>query len=131
MFQLCAWSAHRNPPQCPSLGTLFLAIVFVALWSFSNLINVTLEEILSFVTKKLTSKCSKWLVIDYSNRILFQILCVKDCNHILVVHLISRQWRGNMKDDVKFSLQVFIHMASMINDIMMWMSKYHMKMWLK
>jgi hypothetical protein len=98
-------------------------MVFVAIWSFSNLINVTLEEILSFVTKKSSTECSKQLVIDYSNRILFQILFVKICSHIFVVHLISGEWHGNKKDDVEFLLQAFIHMTTMINDIMTWMSE--------
>jgi hypothetical protein len=30
---------------------------------------------------------------------------------------------GNKKDDIIILVQVFIHMASMINDKMMWMSK--------
>jgi hypothetical protein len=41
-----------------------------------NLQKYALEEILSFATKKSMTKCSKWLVIDYSNKILFQILHV-------------------------------------------------------
>jgi len=48
-----------------------------------------LKEILSFATKKLMTICPKWLIIDCNNRILFQILCVKSCSHILVEHLIS------------------------------------------
>jgi hypothetical protein len=39
------------------------------------------------------------------------------------MHLTSRQWRGNKKDDIIISLQIFIHMASMINDKVTWMSK--------
>jgi hypothetical protein len=40
-----------------------------------------------------------------------------------MVDLISGWWCGNKKDDIIFSLQVFILMASMIDDKMMWMSK--------
>ncbi len=39
-----------------------------------------------------------------------------------MVHLTSRQWIVNMKDDV-FSLQVFNYTTSMIDDKMMWMFK--------
>ncbi len=46
-----------------------------------------LEEILSFATKKSMTKCFKQLVIDYSNRILFQILCVKI---VVILHLTNR-----------------------------------------
>jgi hypothetical protein len=85
--------------------------------------NTKLAEILSFVTKKSMIKCPKWLVVNYSNRILLQILHVKSCSHISMVHLTSKQWCGDMKDDVIFSLQVFIHMASTIDDKMTWTSK--------
>jgi len=37
--------------------------------------------------------------------------------------LTSTWWFDNKKNDVIFSLQVFIHMASMIGDKMMWMFK--------
>jgi hypothetical protein len=50
----------------------------------------SLEEILSFATKKSMIKCFKQLVIDYSNRILFQVLGVKHCSHILMVHLTTK-----------------------------------------
>jgi hypothetical protein len=69
------------------------------------------------------NECPKQLVIDYNNKILFQILCVKSCSHILLMHLTSKRRHGNMKDDIIFSLQVFIHMTSTIDDKMMWMSK--------
>jgi hypothetical protein len=36
--------------------------------------NTKLVEILSFVTKKSTTKCPKQLIINYSNKILLQIL---------------------------------------------------------
>jgi hypothetical protein len=49
---------------------------------FGTLKKVTIEEILSFATKKSMTKCLKWLVINYNNRILLQILNVKSCNHI-------------------------------------------------
>jgi hypothetical protein len=62
-------------------------------------------------------------IIDCSHGILLQILCEKNCSHILVVHLTSKWWHGNRNDDIIFSLQVFIHMASMIDDKLMWMSK--------
>jgi len=68
-------------------------------------------------------KCSKQLVIDFNNRTLFQILRAKNCSHILMVHLTSKQWRDNRKANVIFSLQVFIYMASMIDDKMTWISK--------
>jgi hypothetical protein len=76
----------------------------------------TLEEILSFATKKTMIKCPKQLVIDCNNKILLQILCVKSCSRILVVHFTSKWWRGNRKVDVLFSLQVFIHMAFIIDE---------------
>jgi hypothetical protein len=57
---------------------------------------------LSFVTKKSMIKCFKWLIINYSNRILFQIFRVKSCSHISMVHLTSKWWHGNKKDDVIF-----------------------------
>ncbi len=82
----------------------------------------TLEEILSFATK-ISMRCSKWLIIDYNNRILFRIVLVKNWSHILMVHLINRRGHDTRRDDVVFSLQVFIHMAYMIDDKMMWMSK--------
>jgi hypothetical protein len=62
-------------------------------------------------------------IINYSHWILFQILWEKNCSHILVVHLISKWWHDNKKNDIIFSLQVFIHMASMIDDKVTWMSK--------
>jgi len=37
--------------------------------------------------------------------------------------LINRRGHDTRRDDVVFSLQVFIHMAYMIDDKMMWMSK--------
>jgi hypothetical protein len=40
-----------------------------------------------------------------------------------MVHFTSKQWRGNKKVDDIFSLEVFIHMASMIDDKMTWMFK--------
>jgi len=40
-----------------------------------------------------------------------------------MVQLTNRPCHGKKKNDVVFSLQVFIHMASMIDDKMMWMSK--------
>jgi hypothetical protein len=51
----------------------------------------TLEEILSFATKKSMTKCLKRLIINYSNTILLQILRVKSYTHILVVYLTNRQ----------------------------------------
>jgi hypothetical protein len=57
-----------------------------------------------------------------------------------MVHLSSRWWCGNKKNDIIFSLQVFIYMASMIDDKMTWMSKISfenvtkiksLKIWLK
>jgi hypothetical protein len=59
-------------------------------------------------------------IIDYNHRILFQILCGESCYHILVMHLTSR-WCGTRKDDIVFSLHVFIHMAFTIDDKVMWM----------
>jgi len=41
-----------------------------------------------------------------------------------VVHLPNRWWHGNRKDDIVFSLQFFIHMASIIdNKVLTWMFK--------
>jgi hypothetical protein len=73
--------------------------------------------------KKIMTKCPKQLIIDCNNKGLLQILHVKSCSHILMVHLTNRWWHGNMKVDVIFSLQVVIHMASTINDKMTLMSK--------
>jgi hypothetical protein len=45
---------------------------------------------MSFATKKSMIRCFKQLdIIDYSHRILHQILCGKSCSHILMVHLIK------------------------------------------
>jgi len=33
------------------------------------------------------TKCPKQLIIDYNNSILLEILHVKSCNHVLMVHL--------------------------------------------
>jgi hypothetical protein len=40
-----------------------------------------------------------------------------------MVHLINKQWCDTKKVDVIFSLQVFIHMTSTIDDKMTWISK--------
>jgi len=40
-----------------------------------------------------------------------------------MVHLTSRWWHNNKNDDIIFSLQIFIHMTSLIDDKMMWMFK--------
>ncbi len=50
----------------------------------------TLEEILSFATMKSMTRCLKQLVINDNNKILFRILGVKSCSHILMVHLTNR-----------------------------------------
>jgi hypothetical protein len=79
---------------------------------------------MSFATKKSMTKCAKWLHNLFNNhRILLQILCEKSCNHILMVHLNSRWWHNNRKDDIIFSLQINIHMTSMIDDEVMCISK--------
>jgi hypothetical protein len=57
----------------------------------SQLFDNILEEILSFATKKSMTKCPKRLLIDCNNKILLQILRVKSCNHILMVHLINKR----------------------------------------
>jgi len=85
-----------------------------------------LKGIISFANKKSMTKCAKWLhdlFHSHSHRRLFQILCGKSCNHILVVHLTSRWQHNNRKDDIIFSLQINIHMASMIHDEVMCISK--------
>jgi hypothetical protein len=51
---------------------------------------LSLKKNLVFCNQKSMIKCSKRLIIDYNNKILFQILHVKSCNYILMVHLISR-----------------------------------------
>jgi hypothetical protein len=49
---------------------------------------------------------------------------VKSCSHIQVVHLTNKRFHKRDKnDDVIFSIQVFIHVASMIDDKMMCMFK--------
>ncbi len=69
----------------------------------------------------LCNKKNPWLnilndyIIDYSHKILLQILCVKSYSHILMLHLTSKWWC--------FFIAIFIHMAFMINEKMMWMSK--------
>ncbi len=40
-----------------------------------------------------------------------------------MVYFINRQWHDNMRDDAIFSSQVLIHMASTIDDQMMWIPK--------
>jgi hypothetical protein len=60
------------------------------------------KELCTLLTKKSIIKCFKWLHNWYSHRILFQILCEKSCNHILVVHVTSKWWSGNRKDDIFF-----------------------------
>jgi len=40
-----------------------------------------------------------------------------------MMHLINRRLHRDKKNDDIFSLQVFMHMASMIDDKMMWMQK--------
>jgi len=95
-----------------------------------------LKGIISFATKKSMTKCVKWLHnLIHNHRLLFQILCEKNCNHILVVHLTNRWWHSNRKDDIVFSLQINIHMPSMIDDKVMWISKISfenmIKIWLK
>jgi hypothetical protein len=75
----------------------------ITLWIQENngFMKKSLEEILSFATKKSITKCFKQLVIDY-NRMLFQILHINNCSHIIMVHLTTRWWHGNRKDDVFF-----------------------------
>ncbi len=81
----------------------------------------TRKKIMSFATNR---------SIIYNYPILFQFLCEKNYSHILMVHLINKWWHANKKNDIIFSLQFFIHMASMIDDKVMLCLKYHMKMWL-
>ncbi len=54
-------------------------------------------------------------IIDYNYKILFQILCEKSYNYILVVHFTNR-WCDNNKDDIIFLIKNFIHMASSMID---------------
>ncbi len=108
-------------------------ICFFSFWKHDvskqkhGILGISLKEILSFATKKSMTKRPK-LLINYNNMISFQILSVKSWNHTLVVHLTSKWWHGNRKDDIIFSLQVFIHMAYMIDNKWHEPSKYHMKM---
>jgi hypothetical protein len=87
------------------------------------IIHESLKEILSFTTKKSMIKCSKQLVTNFNNRILLQILRAKNCNNISMVHLTNKKWYDNRKAYVNFLLQVFIHMASMIEDKITWISR--------
>jgi len=63
-------------------------------------------RIMSFATKKSMIRCFKQLdIIDYSHTILQQILCGKNCSHILVVHLIK------VDDDIVIGkMTLFIHL---------------------
>jgi hypothetical protein len=62
------------------------------------------KKIMSFTIKKSMIRCFKQLnIIDYSHRILHQILCEKSCNHILVMHLIK------VDDDIVIKKMTFIH----------------------
>jgi hypothetical protein len=98
------------------------------------LINLVIYNVKSKRSSRWKTFClmqlrNQWLnvsnnyIIDCTYKILLKILCVKNYNHILVVHLISKWWHGKRNDGIIFSLQVFIHMASMIDDKLMWMSK--------
>jgi len=50
-------------------------------------IPFSLKEIMSFATKKSMTKYLNDYIIDYSHKILLQILYGKSCNHILMIHL--------------------------------------------
>jgi hypothetical protein len=60
---------------------------------------------MSFATKKSMIRCFEQLdIIEYSRRILLQILCEKSCSHILIVHLIK------VDDDIVIGkMTLFIH----------------------
>ncbi len=64
-----------------------------------------LKRIMSFTTKKSMIRCFEQLdIIEYSRRILLQILCEKSCSHILIVHLIK------VDDDIVIGkMTLFIH----------------------
>jgi len=64
-----------------------------------------LKRIMCCAIKKSMIRCFKQLnIIDYSHRILHQILWGKSCNHILVMHLIKED------DDIVIKkMTLFIH----------------------
>jgi hypothetical protein len=80
----------------------------------------------------LLQQWNQWLnflndhIIDHNHKILFQILCEKNCSLILMMHFTNR-WHVNKKNGIIFSLQVFIHMASMIDNKVTCMSKISFK----
>jgi len=104
----------------------------ITLWIQENngFMKKSVEEILSFATKKSMTKCFKQLIIDYSNKILFQILCVKNCSHIVMVHLTSRWWHGDKKDDIFFHFKFSFIWHSWLMTKWRGCLKYQMKMWL-
>jgi hypothetical protein len=104
----------------------------ITLWIQQNngFMKKSLEEILSFATRKSMIKCFKQSVIDYNNMILFQILRVKNCSHIVMMHLTIRWWHGNMEDDVFFHYKFSSILHSQLMTKWCGCSKYHMKMWL-
>jgi len=64
-----------------------------------------LKRIMSFATKKSMIRCFEQVdIIEYSHRILLQILCEKSCSHILTMHLIK------VDDDIVIRKMIlFIH----------------------
>jgi len=117
----------NNPTSSRDLISSWVRFISVLISQISNITSLSnpyfIKRNLVLCNQEINDKCPKRLIIDYNNRILLQILRVKSCNHILMVHLINKRWCGNRKADVIFSLQVFIHMASTIDDKMTWMSK--------
>ncbi len=80
---------------------------------------------MSFATKKSMTRCLKCVIYNkmQSEDITSNPMWKKLQSYISGAFDQQIMKFGNKKDDIIILVQVFIHMASMINDKMMWMSK--------